>query len=142
MSESTPAAPVRTAIADRGIAKTFGHVKALVDANVTVAAGEVVALFGDNGAGKSTFLKCLQGIHRPDQGEITMDDQPVELHSIRDAQSHGVECVHQDLALAPDLSVIDNMFLGHESLRRGLLGRVGTLARAEIRSAARRAPAR
>lgn len=117
------------AIAGEHIAKRFGHVQALVDANISVRRGEVVALFGDNGAGKSTLLRCLQGLNRIDSGKLTIDDKAVTLASIRDAQAFGVECVHQDLALAPDLSVIDNVFLGNERLRAGLLGRFGALDR-------------
>jgi ABC-type sugar transport system ATPase subunit len=124
--------PRLVAIAGRHVAKRFGHVQALVDATVTVHAGEVVALFGDNGAGKSTFLKVLQGITRPDTGELLIGDQVVELSSVRDAQDRGVDCVHQDLALAPDLSVVDNMFLGHELAARGLRGRLGVVARKEM----------
>jgi ABC-type sugar transport system ATPase subunit len=123
----------RIAIAGLHVAKRFGHVQALTDANVTVHHGEVVALIGDNGAGKSTFLKVLQGIHHPDEGQVIIEDNPVQLESIRDTQAYGVDCVHQDLALAPDLSVIDNMFLGHETLSRGLLGRItGVLARKQM----------
>lgn len=120
------------AIAGEHIAKRFGHVNALLDANVSVKFGKVVALFGDNGAGKSTFLRCLQGLHRPDAGQVIIDDTPVKLTSIREAQLHGVECVHQDLALAPDLSVVDNMFLGKERLKSGLWGGLGALNRAEM----------
>ena len=119
----------RVAIAGRNIAKRFGHVQALIDATVTVHSGEVVSLFGDNGAGKSTFLKTLLGINTPDEGEIVIGDQPVKLRSIRDAQQRGVEAVYQDLALAPELSVVDNMFLGHEMLAPGALGLLGVLDR-------------
>jgi simple sugar transport system ATP-binding protein len=130
---SSPAADDRTiAIAGRHIAKRFGHVQALSDANVTVHAGEVVALFGDNGAGKSTFLKSLIGIERPDSGEVVVGDEVVALENIREAQRLGVETVHQDLALAPELSVIDNMFLGHEIVRGGLGRIVGALDRAAM----------
>lgn len=124
------------AIAGRHIAKEFGHVRALIDANVTVHRGEVVALFGDNGAGKSTFLKSLLGIYKPDGGEIVVDDQVVEMTSIRDAQRLGVDCVHQDLALAPDLSVVDNMFLGHTMMRPGFLGLLGAVSRRDMEAKA------
>jgi simple sugar transport system ATP-binding protein len=117
------------AISGQHIAKRFGHVQALSDASVTVHSGEVMALFGDNGAGKSTFLKTLLGMIKPDAGEFVVADERVSFDSIRDAQNKGVECVHQDLALAPDLSVVDNMFLGNEKLRRGLLGKLGSLDR-------------
>lgn len=120
------------AIAGLHIAKRFGHVQALTDASVTVPAGSVVALFGDNGAGKSTFVKCLLGIERPDAGELVIGDQPVQIDGIRDAQRRGVEAIHQDLALAPDLSVVDNMFLGHPVSHGGLRGRLGVLARREM----------
>ncbi len=126
------------AIAARGIAKRFGHVQALIDANVTVRAGEIVALFGDNGAGKSTFLKTLLGIHRPDRGHIAISGRTVELQNVRDAQRLGVDAVYQDLALAPLLSVADNMFLGHEMVHGGLLGPIGAMDR---RSMAERANA-
>jgi simple sugar transport system ATP-binding protein len=120
------------AIAGLNVAKRFGHVQALSDASATVHKGEVVALFGDNGAGKSTYLKSLLGIVHPDSGSIFIDSQPAELHDVRDAQRRGVDCVHQDLALPPDLSVVDTMYLGHEVLRRGLAGRIGVLARRQM----------
>ena len=124
------------AIAGYGIAKRYGQVRALVDANVEVHGGEVVALLGDNGAGKSTFLRILLGIARPDQGRLVIGGDDVQPHSVRDAQRLGVDCVYQDLALAPHLSVVDNMFLGHESVTRGLAGRFGLLARTEMRERA------
>ncbi|GAA1957921.1 ATP-binding cassette domain-containing protein [Microbacterium deminutum] len=120
------------AIAGQHLAKRFGHVQALSDASITVPSGKVVALFGDNGAGKSTFLKLLLGIHHKDQGDLVIADKPVELHSVRDAQRLGVDCVYQDLALAPDLSVVDNMFLGHELTRGGAFGWAGFVNRSEM----------
>jgi ABC-type sugar transport system ATPase subunit len=120
------------AIAGRGIAKQFGHVRALVDATVEVHSGEVVALFGDNGAGKSTFVKSLLGIIHPDSGDVVIADETVRLSGIRDAQERGVDCVFQDLSLAPDLSVVDNMFLGHETTYRGIGRRLGILQRGEM----------
>ncbi|MEX0428022.1 ATP-binding cassette domain-containing protein [Nocardioides sp. DS6] len=121
-----------SAIAAEHVGKRFGHVEALRDASINVDYGEVVALFGDNGAGKSTFLRVLQGIHRPDSGQVTIDGKPVEMSSVRDAQEHGVDTVHQDLSLAPDLSVVDNMFLGHELMRSGPLGALGFLDRKQM----------
>ena len=130
---ATPAAStVPPAIAGSHLSKRFGNVQALVDASVSVQPGEVVAIVGDNGAGKSTFLNCLIGVHQPDSGEITVQGKPVQFSSVRDAQRLGVDCVYQDLALAPDLSVVDNMYLGHELHRRGLGGRLGLLARKEM----------
>jgi ABC-type sugar transport system ATPase subunit len=118
-----------TVIGCRHVAKQFGHVQALRDATVTVPAGKVVALVGDNGAGKSTLLRTLLGLNRPDSGQVIISGKPVDLHSVRDAQALGVDAVHQDLALAPDLSVVDNMFLGHEDVGTGLGSRVGWLGR-------------
>lgn len=120
------------AIEARGLAKSFGHVEALRDANVTVMHGQVVALFGDNGAGKSTFLKCLLGIYAPDKGVISVDGAEQKFNSIRDAQALGIEAVHQDLSLAPHLSVVDNMFLGHSLIRPGIAGFFGVLNRSEM----------
>jgi simple sugar transport system ATP-binding protein len=129
---SSPSESRGIAIAARHVSKKFGHVHALRDASLTVHHGEVVALFGDNGAGKSTFLRTLQGIFTPDSGEIIIDDQPATLTSVRDAQALGVDTVHQDLALAPDLSVIENMYLGHEELKPGVLGRLGVVDRSDM----------
>jgi ABC-type sugar transport system ATPase subunit len=121
----------RAVIGCRHVAKQFGHVQALRDATVTVPAGKVVALVGDNGAGKSTLLRTLLGLERPDSGEVIIAGRPVTLRSVRDAQALGVDAVHQDLALAPDLSVVDNMFLGHEDL--SVRGRsFGVLARRQM----------
>jgi simple sugar transport system ATP-binding protein len=120
------------AIACEHIAKRFGHVQALRDANLVVHSGEVVALFGDNGAGKSTLLRTLLGIHHPDEGKILVGGEPANFHSVRDAQAHGIECVYQDLALAPDLSVVDNIFVGHELLASRLRKHLGILDRAEM----------
>lgn len=124
--------PFRIAIAARNVAKRYGHVHALSDASVTVEAGQVVALFGDNGAGKSTFLKTIIGTVQADAGTFIVRDEEVNFGSIRDAQSAGLETVHQDLALAPELSVVDNMFLGHETFVPGPLGRLGVVARREM----------
>lgn len=124
------------AIGATHLAKSFGHVKALTDASISVRSGEVVALFGDNGAGKSTLLKMLLGIIRPDAGHITIADDEVALNSVRDAQRRGVDCVYQDLAQAPDLSVIDNMYLGHELVKPGLARVFGGLSRREMKERA------
>ena len=114
--------------ADR-VYKDYGHVQALRGASLQVHRGEIVALVGDNGAGKSTLLKAMCGVVQPDSGEIRILGMPVELTSARVAHSLGVQTVYQDLALAPDLSVPANIFLGMEMLRPGLLGRLGVLSR-------------
>jgi simple sugar transport system ATP-binding protein len=121
-----------SSISGQHLAKRFGHVQALSDASVTVAHGEVVALLGDNGAGKSTMLKILLGIVQPDAGAVQIGGRNVELASVRDSQAAGVECVYQDLSLAPDLSVADNMFLGKEILHSGIKGRLKALARRDM----------
>jgi ABC-type sugar transport system ATPase subunit len=101
--------------------KSFGPVQALTDVSLDVPAGLVTALVGDNGAGKSVLVKCVAGIHRPDSGRILWEGCPVELHSPRDAAALGIETVYQDLALCNNLDITQNMFLGRERLRGGLL---------------------
>jgi D-xylose transport system ATP-binding protein len=100
----------------RGVSKHFGAVIALHEVDFTVPAGCVTALVGDNGAGKSTLIKCVAGIYRIDGGEILYDGQPVHVHGPRDAADLGIEIVYQDLALADNLNVVENMFLGREEL--------------------------
>jgi simple sugar transport system ATP-binding protein len=109
----------------RGITKHYGHVEALTDANFDVHAGEVVALIGDNGAGKSTLVRILSGAEPADAGEILFEGRPVHLTSPNDARELGIETVFQDLALAPHLSPVQNMYLGREMMRKGLLGWAG-----------------
>ncbi|HMG51451.1 MAG TPA: ATP-binding cassette domain-containing protein [Inquilinus sp.] len=102
------------------ISKGFGAVTALVDVSIKLRQGEVLALVGDNGAGKSTLIKILSGFHQPDTGTITSKGKEVRFASPRDARSHGIETVYQDLALVGDLSVFHNMFLGREYKKRVL----------------------
>lgn len=101
-------------LAARHIAKSFGGVQALKGVNFDVHAGQVTTLFGENGAGKSTLMKILSGVIQPTAGEILLDGQPVEFESTTDASRHGVSIIHQELSLAPNLSVRDNIFLGRE----------------------------
>jgi ABC-type sugar transport system ATPase subunit len=101
----------------RDISKSFGHVQALERVNFDVLPGEILALVGDNGAGKSTTIKIASGVHRPDAGQVLVDGQPVEFHSPHDARAHGIATVHQDLALANDRDVASNLFLGREPTR-------------------------
>jgi simple sugar transport system ATP-binding protein len=103
------------------ISKSFGAVTALRDVSMYLRKGEVLALVGDNGAGKSTFIKILSGYHPPDSGTLEWEGKPLHLSSPLDARHHGIETVYQDLALINDLSVYHNMFLGRE-IRRTLLG--------------------
>ena len=102
----------------RGIDKSFGAVQALRQVSFGVRAGEVLGLIGDNGAGKSTLVKCVAGIIKPDAGEILIHGAAVELASPRDAHDHGIETVHQDLALIETLDVSGNIFLNRELTRR------------------------
>jgi simple sugar transport system ATP-binding protein len=120
------------ALAGVGLYKHFGHVEALQGATLSVRKGEVTVLFGDNGAGKSTFMRVLCGIYAPDGGQVFIDGNPVELESIRDAHSRGIDVIHQDLALAPDLTVLENIFLGHEKLVGGWRKWFGVLGRAQM----------
>ena len=106
------------ALAARGLAKNFGHVRALRGVSFEAYAGEVTALVGDNGAGKSTLIKCLAGVIQPDGGEIEVDGEPVAMTDPQHATRLGIETVYQDLALAPDLDAASNVFLGREVRRR------------------------
>jgi simple sugar transport system ATP-binding protein len=116
-------------ISVRDARKEYGHVRALQGANLQLHRGEILALVGDNGAGKSTLLKSLSGVVALDSGAIEILGQPVLLDSVDVSQSYGIETVYQDLALAPDLSVSDNIFLGREVLRKGKSRFLGVLNR-------------
>lgn len=105
----------------RGVTKSFGAVQVLHDVDLSVRAGEVTALVGDNGAGKSTLVKCVAGIHPIDGGEIVFDGSPVSLTAPTDAARLGIEVVYQDLALADNLDIVQNMFLGRERGRPWML---------------------
>jgi D-xylose transport system ATP-binding protein len=98
----------------RGVSKNFGPVQALTGVDVDIRAGEVTALVGDNGAGKSVLIKCIAGIHAPDHGQIFWEGEPVRIRTPRDAASLGIETVYQDLALCDNLDIVQNMFLGRE----------------------------
>ncbi len=114
MSESTPV------IAVQGLTKHYGGVKALTDAEFRLNPGEHVAIVGDNGAGKSTFVRLITGVEQPSRGDILMDGQPVAFDSPLDAREQGVETVFQNLALAEDLDVPANIFIGREITRLNL----------------------
>ena len=102
----------------RGISKHFGAVQALYGVDLDLPAGYVTALCGDNGAGKSVLTKTIAGIHEPDAGEIFWEGRQVHIHTPKDAASLGIETVYQDLALADNLDIVQNMFLGRERLDR------------------------
>jgi ABC-type sugar transport system ATPase subunit len=103
------------------VAKHFGAVKALTSVDLDIPAGQVTALVGDNGAGKSVLIKCISGIHTPDGGEIHFEGRPVHVRTPRDASALGIETVHQDLALCDNLDIVQNMFLGRERVRHLIL---------------------
>src|ERR1051326_5338668 len=105
----------------QGIDKHFGPVQALYGVNLDLYSGNVTGLCGDNGAGKSVLTRTISGVHHPDHGQIYFEGQPVHIRSTRDASALGIETVYQDLALADNLDIVQNMFLGRERLRRGLL---------------------
>lgn len=118
MSILEKAAPVgdtgKVVLSLTGINKRFGAVQALTDVDLTVRAGEVVALVGDNGAGKSTLVKTIAGVYQPDSGVIEFDGAPVTVGGPAGAQSLGIATVFQDLALCDNLDVVANLFLGKE----------------------------
>jgi len=103
----------------RGVSKYFGAVTALSGVNFHVNSGEIVGLVGDNGAGKSTLIKVLSGSYPPDGGEILVDGKPIQMSGPREAQSHGIETVYQDLALFDELSISANIFAGREKTAAG-----------------------
>jgi fructose transport system ATP-binding protein len=107
-----------------GLVKRYGHVTALAGADLELYPGEILALIGDNGAGKSTLIKSLVGAIAPDEGEVRLDGRPVHFRSPIEARRAGIETVFQDLAVAPSLDIATNIFLGRETRRRGVLGRL------------------
>ena len=109
-------------ISARGIVKRYGSVTALDGADFELYANEVVALVGDNGAGKSSLIKALSGALIPDEGEILVDGKPVAFKTPMDARKLGIETVFQDLALAPALDIASNLFLGREERMGGFMG--------------------
>lgn len=108
----------------KGLVKRYGQVTALDGADFELRAGEILAVIGDNGAGKSSLIKCLSGATIPDEGEIILDGQPIQFRSPIDARRAGIETVYQDLAVAPAMTIAENLFLGREILRPGFMGRV------------------
>ncbi len=111
-------------LALRGVSKRFGAVQALTDVELEIHAGEVVALVGDNGAGKSTLVKTIAGVHPIDDGVIEWEGRPVSINRPHDAQELGIATVYQDLALCDNLDVVQNLFLGREIRRVGVLDEV------------------
>jgi fructose transport system ATP-binding protein len=108
----------------KGLVKRYGNVTALDGADFELYPGEILAVIGDNGAGKSSLIKALSGAVIPDEGEILLDGKPAHFKSPIEARRAGIETVYQDLAVAPALDIATNLFLGREQRRKGPLGRV------------------
>ena len=133
---STAPKPVLQA---RGLVKRYGQVTAIDGADFDLLPGEILAVIGDNGAGKSSLIKALSGAVVPDSGEILVNGSPVTFHSPIDARKYGIETVYQDLAVAPALDIAENLFLGRELRRRGPLGSVFRHARQQADASRSRA---
>ncbi len=113
------AEPILTA---RGLTKRYGRVTALDNCDFDLYPGEILAVIGDNGAGKSTLIKALCGAVVPDEGEIKLDGKPVQFTNPMQARDAGIETVYQNLALSPALAIADNMFMGREIRKPGIMG--------------------
>src|ERR1700726_1714932 len=120
-SESRGTAQAEPLLKLREIDKHFGPVQALYHVNLDLPAGQVTGLCGDNGAGKSELTRCIAGVHEPDHGHIYFEGRQVHIRSARDASALGIETVYQDLALADNLDIVQNMFLGRERVHYRLL---------------------
>ena len=131
-----PIAKGETLLEVRNLSKNFGPVQALADLSMTVRAGEVVALAGDNGAGKTTLIKAISGVYQPSGGEILLKGRPVTFASPQEARDQGIETIYQDLALADNLTIGANIFLGREPMRRAF-GFLPVLDRAKMAEAAK-----
>jgi ABC-type sugar transport system ATPase subunit len=108
----------------RGISKSFGPVQALTGIDLDIPEGQVTALVGDNGAGKSTLVKCIAGIYQPNGGQLVWNGKPVQVHTPKEATDLGIATVYQDLALCDNLDIVQNMLLGHEVTRLGVLNEI------------------
>ncbi|MDF3037760.1 MAG: transporter related [Thermomicrobiales bacterium] len=133
MTTASAVPATRPILQARGINKHFGPVHALKDVDFAVYPGEVVALIGDNGAGKSTLINVLTGVIPFESGEIHFDGTPVQFASPHEARELGIETVYQDLAVAPHLDAVGNIFLGREHRTQGLLGHLGFLDNPRMR---------
>jgi ABC-type sugar transport system ATPase subunit len=134
-STGIPGSPGPPLLEARGISKRFGGIQALADVDLTLHAGEVMALAGENGAGKSTLIKILAGAYQRDAGEIRIDGQPVEMHDPAAAERLGIAVIYQEFNLTPNQTVAENVFLRDPQRRAGLLGRLNLVDRAARRQA-------
>ncbi|MBM3686506.1 MAG: sugar ABC transporter ATP-binding protein [Actinobacteria bacterium] len=121
MTATTTTQPIVQA---KDLSKSFGRVVGLADCSFELYPGEVLAVVGDNGAGKSTLIKCLSGALSPDSGEMYIDGEAVTFKSTNDSRAKGVETVYQTLAVAPVLDISENLYLGREIRKKGILGKV------------------
>ena len=119
-----PATTSPAVLEAHGLVKRYGHVTALDGMDFELRSGEVLAVIGDNGAGKSSLIRALSGALQPDAGEIRLDGRPVRFRGPSDARRAGIETVYQDLAVAPRMTIAENLFLGREPRRPGFLGAV------------------
>ncbi len=119
MSNTTP----KLVLQGRGLSKRYGNVTALDGADFDLYDGEILAVIGDNGAGKSSLIKVLSGAVQPDSGTLTLDGNAVNFKSPMDARRAGIETVYQDLAVAPAMTITENLFLGREILKSGFMNR-------------------
>jgi fructose transport system ATP-binding protein len=134
---SMTAAATTPLLEARGLVKRYGHVTALAGSDFDLMPGEILAVIGDNGAGKSSLIKCLSGAVVPDEGEILLDGEPVSMRTPLDARALGIETVYQTLAVSPSLDIADNLFLGREPRAPGIMGKVfRKLDRAKMREEA------
>jgi len=121
----------------KGLTKRYGRVVAIDGSDLELYPGEILAVIGDNGAGKSSLIKALTGALVPDSGEITLDGKQVKFHSPLEARNEGIETVYQTLAVAPVLDIASNLFLGREKRRQGFLGKMRLLDKKAMRESAR-----
>src|ERR1700761_8740483 len=118
---STTESPNQPLLSLRGIQKRFGPVQGLSDVTFDIPAGQVTALCGDNGAGKSVTIKTIAGLWEPDGGQMFWEGERLRHHGPRETEAMGIKTIYQDLALCDNLDIVQNMFLGHEELRYRLL---------------------
>ena len=122
-----------------GIGKSYGSIEALKNVNFEIFPGEVVGLVGDNGAGKSTFIKILSGVHKKDRGDFFLEGKEISFNDPKDAMKAGIETVYQDLALASELDVVSNIFLGREIVSKKPWGFLGFLDRKSMKADVKKA---
>ena len=135
---STSTTTITPVLQGRGLVKSFGRVVALNGADIDLFPGEVLAVVGDNGAGKSSLIKCFSGAHTPDAGEMLVNGEPVAFKSTHEAREAGIETVFQTLAVSPALDIASNLYLGREIRKKGFLGTVfRTLDKKGMRQASR-----